>query len=99
MDYKSNKVEKWYFYDKGILQKDGKTNIYSILSFFFGGIMSDEMEMQINQGVTLVCKHDNNGYIVLHTKQVLLPEIIEQIKFFLIASGYHPDSVNRFIDD
>lgn len=57
------------------------------------------MELEIKEGVTLVCKHDNNGYVVIHTKEVLLPEIIEQIKFFLIALGYHPDSVNRFIQD
>jgi hypothetical protein len=57
------------------------------------------MELEIQEGVTLVCKHDNNGYVVIHTKEVLLPEIIEQIKFFLIALGYHPDSVNRFIQD
>ena len=59
--------------------------------------MSDEMKMQIHEGVTLVCQYENKDYVVVHTKNVHLEEIMQQFKGFLLAAGFSEKSINEYI--
>ena len=56
------------------------------------------MQLEIHQGVTLVYQHESKEYVVVHTKEVHLEEILRQFKGFLLASGFSEKSINEYID-
>jgi hypothetical protein len=55
------------------------------------------MELEINEGVTLVYQHESKDYVVVHTKEVHLEEIMRQLRGFLLASGFSEKSINEYI--
>lgn len=57
-----------------------------------------KVQLEIKEGITLVNNFDDGDHIVLHTKEAHLTEVMAQIKAFLLASGYQPESVAMYID-
>ena len=55
------------------------------------------MQLEINEGVTLVYQCESKYYVVVHTKEVQLYEIMHQIKGFLLAAGFTEKSINKYI--
>ena len=55
------------------------------------------MELKIHKGITLICKHESKDYVVVHTKEVHLEEIMHQFKGFLLAAGFSEKSINEYI--
>lgn len=56
------------------------------------------MNLQIEQGVTLICKNEDGSYNIQHTKEIDLYNVIIEIKEFLLASGFSEIIVNEYID-
>ena len=55
------------------------------------------MQLEIHEGVTLVCHYESKDYVIVHTKEVHLEEIMRQFKGFLLASGFSEKSINEYI--
>ena len=55
------------------------------------------MELEINEGVTLVHQHESKNYVVVHTKEVHLEEIMRQLTGFLLAVGFTKRSIDEYI--
>lgn len=56
------------------------------------------MELEINEGITLVYQHKNDDYVAVNTKETHLNEIMQQFKNFLLCVGYNEKSVNEYIN-
>lgn len=55
------------------------------------------MDLKVEKGMTLVCKHDDNSLVMVHTKEEFLGDIIIEFKNFLLAAGFSEKSVNEYI--
>ena len=60
--------------------------------------MSDEMEMQIHQGITLINRYDD-AYNISHIgKDHGALDVMENIVAFLLASGYSKSVIDQYIN-
>jgi hypothetical protein len=61
------------------------------------GMMSDEMEMQIHQGITLINRYDD-AYNISHVgKDHGALDVMERIVSFLLASGFSQSTIDEYI--
>lgn len=50
--------------------------------------------------IKFLCQHDDGTNIqICMSSDLTLDEVIEKFKGFLIACGYHPDSVSEMLDE
>jgi len=55
------------------------------------------VDIEIKEGITLVTAYVDGDYVVIHTKEQTLNEIMIYIKNFLIASGFSKKSIDEYI--
>ena len=61
--------------------------------------MKDGLELNLNEGVTLVNRYDNNYNVQFIDKDAELGDLVIEIRHFLLACGYTKASVDRYIEE
>jgi hypothetical protein len=58
-----------------------------------------EMELQIQEGITIVNLDESGDYNIQFTKSESLGDVITEFKEFLIACGYGKEAIDEYIED